>query len=367
MRTQDQGDESLIVYVGCYTTPDRNGHGEGIAAYRMDPSSGDWQPLGVLARVANPSFLALHPSERFLSCVHGGELSEVSAFTVSDGGTELTQLGCVSSGGANPVHLDVHPGGRWLVVANYTGGSIAVLPLRADGSLEKASHLVALTGECGPDPVEQSKPHPHDIPLDPTGAFAAVPDKGLDRVFIFRLDTAKGRYEAASPPSVACAPGAGPRHIAFHPTRTWAYVINELNSTITTYTYSKGGDNIQPIQTIPSIPADFAEKNTGSEVVIHPNGRFVYVSNRGHNSVGAFSIDERQGKVQPIGWFACGGDTPRAIALDPTGRFLYSANQGSDTIVGFRVNQDTGELTETGLVILTGSPSTMVFARGHNS
>jgi 6-phosphogluconolactonase len=353
----------LIVYVGCYTTADRNGRGEGISAYRMDQDSGEWQGLGLVARVANPSFLALHPNGRFVYCVHGGNLSDVSAFAISDTASgQLRPLGTVPSGGGNPVHLAVHPSGRWLVVANYTGGTTAVLPVDHDGGLSAPSDVVTLTGPRGPDPVEQSAPHPHDIPFDPSGAFVAVPDKGLDRVFVFRLDTASGRFTPAAPPWVASEAGAGPRHIAFHPEQCWAYVINELNSTVTAYTFEPGADAFRPVQTVSSMPAETRLKNTGSEVLVHPSGKYVYVSNRGHDSVGAFAIDRMDGTLRPINWYATQGDTPRAIALDPAGQFLFAANQGSDTIVTFRVDERSGELSRTGQVIDTGSPSSLIFA-----
>jgi 6-phosphogluconolactonase (cycloisomerase 2 family) len=287
-------------------------------------------------------------------------MSEVSAFGI-EGEGRLKPLGTWPSGGVNPVHLDFHPSGRWLVVANYAGATVAILPVTDSGMLGEPCDLVPLSGKPGPDPAEQSSPHPHDIPFHPSGDFVAVPDKGLDCVFIFRVDADAGRYQPAQPASIASAPGAGPRHIAFHPRQRWAYVINELNSTITTYAFEPGGDGIRELQTIPSIPRDMGMRNTGAEVVIHPSGQWVYVSNRGQNSVGAFSVDAEAGTLTPVGWYPTDGDTPRAIALDPSGRFLYAANQGSDTIVSFRVKSEDGTLSPTGQVIATGSPSTILF------
>lgn len=350
----------MIVYVGCYTTPDRSGHGEGISAYRMDTHSGEWHALGVVARTANPSYLALHPEKPFLYCVHGGEMSEVSGFAI-DGPDQLRQLGTWPSGGVNPVHLDFATGGRWLVVANYTGATVAVIPVHADGQLGSLNDVVKLAGPPGPDPVQQGSPHPHDIPFDPSRTFVVVPDKGLDRVFAFRLDADAGRFQPASPPDVRAEPGAGPRHVAFHPHQRWAYVVNELNSTITAFGYEEGGNGMAPLQTLSCAPDDLRAKNTGSEILVHPSGRFVYASNRGHDSVGVFEIDQMDGTLRPTGWFPTGGKTPRAIALDPSGSFLYAANQASDTIVTFRVHAASGGLTPTGQTIATGSPSTIVF------
>src|SRR5438552_2532741 len=204
----------MIVYVGCYTTPDRSGRGEGISAYRMDTDSGAWQALGVVARVANPSYLAVPSNRNLLYCVHGGEMSEVSGFAI-DGADRLIQLGTWSSGGLNPVHLDFDRDARWMVVANYTGATLASLPIEADGKLGPLRDVVKIDGPAGPDSVQQGSPHPHDIPFDPTRSFVAVPDKGLDRVFVFRFDSEHGRYVPASPPYVNAEPGAGPRHIAF--------------------------------------------------------------------------------------------------------------------------------------------------------
>jgi 6-phosphogluconolactonase len=353
---------TITVYVGCYTTPDRKGRGEGITAYRMDEFSGEWTWLELSVRTANPSFLTRHPSLPVVYCVHGGNMSEVSGFAI-EGDGQLRQLGTWPSGGVNPVHLDVDPSGRWLVVANYTGATAAVLPVQSSGELREASDIVPLVGTTGPDPVEQTSSHPHHIPFDPSGSFIVIPDKGLDRVFAFRVDLQTGRLRTAQPASVASAPGAGPRHIAFHPLERWAYVINELNSTVTSYAFDERGDGLRELQTLPSAPGDLRVRNTGSEVVVHPSGRWVYVSNRGHNSVGAFRVDERAGTLAPIGWYPTQGETPRAIALDPNGRFLYATNQTSDTIVTFRVDERDGALEATGQVVASGSPSTLVFVR----
>jgi 6-phosphogluconolactonase (cycloisomerase 2 family) len=209
--------------------------------------------------------------------------------------------------------------------------------------------------------VQQNAAHPHDMPFDPSGQFVAVPDKGLDRVFIFRVDATHGRFVPASPPWLRSQPGAGPRHIAFHPTRGLAYVINELNSTITAYAFQSNGDGLQELQTLTSLPPTGSVKNTGAEIAVHPNGRWVYVSNRGHNSIGTFSIDDGDGKLQPVSWEPTQGDTPRAFAIDLSGRFLYVANQASHTIVAFHIDDRTGKLSATGHVISTGSPSSIVF------
>jgi 6-phosphogluconolactonase (cycloisomerase 2 family) len=350
----------LIAFVGCYTTADRSGHGKGITGYRVHLDSGVWQPLGLLAEIANPSYLALHPARGVLYSVHGGEMSDVSGFAI-DGAGQLQHQGTWPSGGVNPVHLDVHPSTRWMVVANYTGATIATLAIHPDGQLGSLSDLVKLSGPGGPDPVQQGSPHPHDIPFDPTGSFVVVPDKGLDRVFAFRFDAEGGRFVPASPPFAESAPGAGPRHVAFHPRQRWAYVVNELNSTITAYGFEDGGSGLAELQNLSSVPDDVLMPNTGSEILVHPSGRFVFVSNRGHDSVGVFAIEQSDGSLRGTGWYPSGGKTPRAMALDPLGTYLYAANQASDTIVAFSVDDKTGALAATGQVIPSGSPSSIAF------
>jgi 6-phosphogluconolactonase len=353
----------MFVYVGCYTTPDRKGRGEGIAVYRIDADSGAWSRVQLLADVANPSFLTIDSAHRFLYCVHGGNTYRaVSAFAIEPQTGQLTFLNTQDCGGANPVHLDIHPGGRFLVVASYTDGMVASLPINADGTLGPRSDLVAQTGGHGPHPTEQTGPHPHHCPFDPAGRFVAVPDKGLDRTFIYRFDAERGTLSPADPPSVAAQSGAGPRHAAFHPRLPYAYVINELDSTITTFGYDAECGVLDPQQTISTLPADFTGANTTAEIAIAPSGRFLYGSNRGHDSIAIFAIDQSTGALTSRGWEPSGGAMPRFFALDPSGNILYAANQEGDTIVAFRVDQTTGALSPTGHVIQTGCPVCIVFA-----
>jgi 6-phosphogluconolactonase len=353
----------MFAYVGCYTTPDRKGRGEGIAVYRIAADSGAWSRVQLLADVPNPSFLTIDRAQRFLYCVHGGNTYRaVSAFAIEPESGQLTFLNTQDSGGANPVHLDIHPGGHFMVVASYTDGMVASLPINADGTLGPRSDLVAQTGEHGPHPTEQAAPHPHHNPFDPTGRFVAVPDKGLDRTFIYRFDAERGRLLPGDPPSVAAQPGAGPRHAAFHPRLPCAYVINELDSTITAFAYDADRGVLNPRQTVSTLPPDFIGANTTAEVAIAPSGRFLYGSNRGHDSIAIFAIDPSTGALTSRGWEPSGGAMPRFFALDPSGDYLYAANQESDIIVAFRVDQMTGALALTGQVIETGCPVSIVFA-----
>jgi 6-phosphogluconolactonase (cycloisomerase 2 family) len=351
-----------VAYQGCYTTPDRNGHGEGINVYRVDPDSGGWTHVQLLQGIANPSFLALDPRQRVLYCVHGGnDFSAVSAFAIDQRTGRVTPLNTQPSGGPNPVHLAVDASARFLVVANYDSGTLGVLPLGRDGALGPPSAVVEQTGELGPDRAEQAGPHPHDVPLDPAGRFVVVPDKGLDQVFVYRLDPGRGTLVPNDPPAVRTRRRAGPRHVAFHPSLPYAYVINELDSSVTTYRYDAAAGALAPLQVSPSLPTDYTGDNTGAEIAVAPSGRFVYGSNRGHDSIAIFAVDPGAGTLAPVGWEPTRGKTPRHFALDPSGAFLYAANQDSDTVVSFRVDPETGTLAATGQVVPAGSPVSIVF------
>jgi len=368
--TQPQANRAgaLFAYVGAFTTPERKGHGGGINVYRVDPSSGAWTHEQLL-EIVNPSFLTLDRAQRFLYAVHA-DLEEVSAYSIDKQNGRITALNRQSCGGKNPVHLSIDPTGRWIVTANYGAGTVGVVPIEKDGSLGPRSDLVNLPGEPGPDRKQQASSHPHDAVFDPSGRFIAVPDKGVDRIFIFRLDATSGKLMPNDPPFVATRAGAGPRHIAFHPQMPLAYVINELGSSVTTYRFDPQRGSLQPIQILPSIPASYTGNNTGAEVVVAPSGRVVYASNRGHDSIATFAVDQGDGTLTPIGWAPTHAKSPRFFCLDPATKILYAANadegfsaeQNTDTIVPFTINQANGMLTPTGQVITTSSPCTIVFA-----
>ena len=355
-----ESDNAMFAYVGCYTTEKRNGHGKGINVYRMDPTSSAWSHVQLVEHVVNPSFLALDRSSRFLYAVHG-DMTYASAFAIDARTGRLTLVNRQETGGTNPVHLAVDQTNGFLVVSNYTSGSVALLPINSDGSLASLSHLVELKGPLGPDPKEQAGSHPHHNPFDRQGRFILVPDKGLDKVFVFRLETSTGKLVPADPPHVATRPGAGPRHVDFHPNLPFAYVINELDSTLAAYHYDadRGRLTLQQLET--TLPPDFAGNNTTAEVAVQPSGRFVYGSNRGHNSIVIFAIDAATGLLKRVGWEPTRGSTPRYFGLDPSGALLYAGNQDTDTIVAFRVDGATGKLMPTGQVVKTGSPVTIVF------
>jgi 6-phosphogluconolactonase len=360
----------LFAYVGAFTTEDRKGHGGGINVFRIDPASGRWMHEQLL-EIVNPSFLAIDRGQSFLYSVHAnGE--EVSAYAIDKQSGHISALNRQSCGGKNGVHLAIDPTGRWILTANYNSGSVGVVPIQPDGTLGPRSDLVELKGEPGPDRVRQAGSHPHDVVFDPSGRFVAIPDLGLDRIFVFRLDAASGRLTANDPPSVATRKRAGPRHIAFHPMMPFAYAVNELASTVAAYRFDPQRGSLQTMQILPSTPSNFTGELSSAEITVAPNGRFVYASNRCNNSIAIFAVDQRAGTLTSAGWVPTHGNSPRFFGVDSAARFLYAANadegfgppdeKNTDTIVQFALNQSTGALTPTGQVIRTNSPCTIVFA-----
>jgi 6-phosphogluconolactonase len=348
----------MFAYVGCYTTRERHGRGEGIRAYRLDTDG--WTPVQLVTDAPNPSWLGLDRAQRFLYAAHG-DGDTVSAFRIDPGAGRLEPLGSQPTGGKNGVRLAVDASNRFVVVANYSSGTVAVLPIGGDGSLRPLSDLAELRGMPGPHRSEQTMSHPHDVVVDPNGRFVVVPDKGLDAVFVFMLDLASGKLIAADPPSVSSRRGAGPRHADVHPNRSLLYVLNELDSTITTYRVEEPRGALVPLQVITTLPPSFTGDNTTSEIALSPSGRFVYASNRGHDSIASFAVDDRSGVLAPAGWEPTQGRTPRFFAIEPPGGRLHVANQDSDSIVAFTIDAATGRLTPTGRTVATGSPSSIVF------
>lgn len=350
----------MIAYVGCYTELDRRGRGAGIGVHRVDPNSGLWSEVQVVTGEPNPSFLAVEPRGRFLYAVHGGNASQVSAFAIDEATGRLSLLNRQSSHGDNPVFPAIDPASRWLVLANYTGQTIAAYPLGADGRIGEATDVVTLAGPLGPNPDRQNTPHPHQITWDVDGRFLFVPDLGQDRTYVYRL-TGEGKFAPNDPAFAASPPGSGPRHIAFNPNRTHAYLLHEMGNILITFAYDPDRGVLQPIQTISTLPSDFAGVSTAAEVVVAPSGGFVYASNRGHDSIVTYRMDPANGALAPVDWVPTQGKTPRHFAIDPAGSFLFAENQDSDSVVTFRIAPTTGRLTPTGQVVATGSPVCIVF------
>lgn len=350
----------MYAYVGSFTTAKRKARGDGIHVYRADAATGALTHLQHIADLTNPSFLALSPDQRFLYAVHGdGDYATAFVLEAKTGQAKL--LNRAATGGSNGVRQAVDPSGKYLIVANYGSGTVAVLAIMPDGSLKDQHQLVPLPGEPGPHRTQQPSSEPHDIVFDPSGKFVLVPDKGLDRIFVFRFDAGTGQLTPAEPDSVKSRPGAGPRHLAFHPKLAIVWVLNELDSTTTTYRWDGQRGVLTPLQVITTLPTEFTGYSTAAEIAVSADGRTVYCSNRGHDSVAIFSADATSGLLTPIGWQATQGASPRFVGLDPSGRFLHAANENGDTIVTFAVDAATGKLTPTGQVIKTGSPVTIVF------
>ena len=347
-----------FMYVGSFTAADR-GHGDGIIVYQRN-AAGRWAEIQRVKDLENPSFLITDAQTRYLYTVHG-DGDQASAYRIDPATGRLTLINHQATGGKNGVHLAIDATGKVLVVANYASGTLAALPINADGSLAALSDLATLPGTPGPHRVEQPSSRPHHCPFDPSRTFIVVPDKGLDKVFVFRLDAAAGKLIPNDPPWVVARAGAAPRHIDFHPSKPYAYVLNELDSTMTTYQFDSSRGVLKPIQIVPTTPSSYTGNNTAAEIAVTRSGRFVYASNRGHNSIVIFSIDAAAGTLTPVGWEPTQGMTPRYFGLDPAGANLYAANQASDSVVAFRVNERTGRLTPTGETLPTRTPCTIAF------
>ena len=355
------GPKELLVYIGNYSGP----KAKGIYAYRLDMASGRLTEVGVTEGIKNPSFLAIHPSGNYLYAVSevsdsGGKPSgAVSAFALNRKSGELTPLNHQSSEGAGPCHVSVDRTGRVALVANYGSGSVASLPIKDDGSLEKAASAIQHEG-TGPDPSRQKGPHAHSINVSPDNRFAFAADLGLDKILIYQLDPAKGTITSNDPAFAKTPPAGGPRHFAFHPSGKFAYVCNEMKSSVTAFAYDAEKGSLTEIHTISTLPEE-VKGNSTAEIQVHPSGKFVYCSNRGHNSLAIFAVDPDSGKLTAVGHQATLGKTPRNFGIDPTGTYILACNQGSDSIVVFRVDQTTGKLTQVGEPVTTGTPVCVKF------
>jgi 6-phosphogluconolactonase len=347
--------QELLVYIGTYTRREARvlgGKSEGIYLYRFDPSSGALEYSSKIAGVDNPSFLALHPQGRYLYAANetgdfGGQpTGAISSFAIDPATGGLTFLNQQPSHGTDPCHLSVDQTGKFVLAANYSSGSVAVWPILEDGQLGPTSEVIQHHGSSV-NPQRQEGPHAHSITLDPANRYAFVADLGLDKVMIYRLDLNQGKLIPNTQPWAQVKAGAGPRHFDFHPSGKYAYLINEIGSTMTAFAYDEAKGALTELQTLSTLPADFSGRSHCADVHVAPSGKFVYGSNRGHDSIVIFAIDEATGKLTEVGYESTQGQTPRNFAIDPTGAFLLAANQNSDTIVTFRIDSATGRLTPT--------------------
>jgi 6-phosphogluconolactonase len=355
----------IFVYVGSYTKDPPGGGSNnpvGFSVFKFDPADGGLAPVQQVPS-ANPSFLTLDPSHRFLYVINeiddyeGKKNGSVEAYAIDPQTGMVTLLNRQSVGGPIPAHLAVDPSGRHLVVANYIGGNFVVLPIGADGRLGPVSGEVKDSGS-GPNKARQEAPHPHAVVFDRAGQYIAAADLGIDKVETFRLSG--GGLSRVS--TASTAPGAGPRHLAFHHNGKVLYVVNELSATVTAFAYDPATGQIgTPIQTISTEPPGFAGPHSTAEIAVHPSGKFLYVSNRGYNSIIGYRIDPETSQLSVIGHAMKDVNFPRNFAIDPSGKWLYVANQKGDTIVQFLVNAQTGELKPTGQVTPSVTPVAMVF------
>ncbi|MBF8781381.1 lactonase family protein [Pseudomonas fulva] len=349
----------MYAYVGSRTTRERNARGDGITVYRVDQQFGTLELVQVLGDLVNPSFLALNRAGDRLYTVHG-DRSEVSAFAVDPSDGTLSLINTQSCEGRNPVHLALDPTERFMVVSNHITGTLAVLDVNLDGSLGEVSQLVQLEGPVGPHRVEQPFAKPHFNPFDASGNFVLVPDKGLDRVFSFRFDN--GKLYPAEQPFVTTREGAGPRHLALHPSASFAYVVNELDSTVASYRFDAVSGALEPLQVLSSLPSTYTGNSRASEIEVDHSGRFLYASNRGYDSIAVFAIDTHSGLLTLVDVAPTGGRTPRFFALTPNQRFVFALNEDSDSIVALAVDAEHGRLSKTDFSVSTGSPVCMVFS-----
>lgn len=348
----------VFAFVGTYNLGKRS---EGIYIYRLDPASGALEPVGTAAGVDNPSFLALHPRLPYLYAVNevnesrGQSSGAVSAFAIDLRRGQLAFLNQQSTHGPGPCHLTLDHTGRYVLVANYSGGSVCVLSVRDDGQLDPATDFVQHQGHSI-HPQRQQGPHAHSVMVDPANRYAFVPDLGLDKIMIYRLDLTSGKLTPNDEPWAQVAPGSGPRHFTFHPSGRYAYCINELASTVTAFAYDGSRGRLQEIGTVSALPAGFEGRSHCADIHILSSGKFLYGSNRGHDSIVVFAVDQGTGGLTYIAHEPTLGASPRNFAIDPSGRFLLAANQRSDTIVAFSIDQDSGKLAPTGQVAPVPTP-----------
>ncbi len=358
----------LVVYVGTYNGPKSGG----IYEYDFDPATGAMTAAGEPAEITNSSFMAIHPNGKYLYSVietenfRGKNSGGLKSFAINAKSGQLTPLNEQSSEGGIPCHLVVDPTGQHVLVANYNGGTFTAVAIEPDGKLGPVEavhhdHGSSINRE------RQEAAHPHGVCFDPAGKFFLVADLGIDKLFVYRLETVSKdtavRFEPAQTPFAAIAPGSGPRHVAFHPNGKFLYLVNELGGTLMAFHYDAETGALHQFQTISTLPKDFTGKNTASAVVVHPTGRYVYACNRGDDSVVAYSVDATSGKLNFVERVSSGGKTPRDCVIDPDGHWLLATNQGSDNVTVFQIDADSGRLKPTDKPTEIGAPGCVIFHR----
>jgi 6-phosphogluconolactonase len=349
-----------LVFTGTFTD---SGTSEGIYAFRFDEATGVLTSVGLAAKTPSPAWIALHPNGRVLYAGNEVEDGFVSAFALNPATGALTLLNTRSAHGVRPCHVSIDPTGRALVVANYSSGTVALLPIQTDGRLGEATTVIRHTGSSIVTD-RQAGPHAHQAVVDPSGRFVLVVDLGLDKVLVYRLDAAKGTLVAHDPPSSDTRKGAGPRHLAFSKDGMRAWVINELDNTISPFAWDAARGTLTPAgPSVRTLPGGYTGPSSTAEIEVHPSGRFLYGSNRGHDSLARFAIDASTGSLRPLDHTPIAGKAPRHFAIDPGGRWLLAAGQSSNTIAVFAIDPSDGRLTPSGAVTSTPTPVCILFAR----
>mgnify|MGYP001327241853 CR=1 FL=1 len=347
--------DSLRLYVGTYTGNGPNAS-KGIYRCTLDLQAGHLSSPVLAAEARNPSFVEIHPNGKFLYAVsEAGGGGRVFAYAVDTATDDLTFLNDASTGGAGPCHVNVDHAGRHVCVANYGSGSASVIPIGDDGRLGQPTGFVQHEGSSV-NPSRQKEPHAHSVNLSPDDRFLLVADLGIDKIMIYKFDAQRGKIAANDPPFAKTKPGAGPRHLVFGPNGKHVYAINELDCTIAAFDYDAARGVLKEIQTVPTLPNGFTGPSTCAEVRVHPSGKFLYGSNRGHDSIAVYRIDPATGTLTFVEHQTAGIKTPRNFNIDPTGKFCLVANQDGDSIVVFRIDQQTGSLEPTGQKIAVSKP-----------
>ena len=345
------GAADLLVYFGTHSA----GPGIGFSVAHFDTDTGALTKPRFLTEAVEPAYFVIHPDGRHLYTCNSGSPGGVSAYEIDHATGQLTLLNKEPSGGGDASYVCLDQTGRFVLVANYEGGNIAVFALQPDGRIGGRTAFAQHTGSSV-DPKRQTHAYAHSIIVDPTNRFALVADLGLDRLFVYRFDEKNGSLRPNDPPFAPVRPGSGPRHVKFHPNGHWVYLINEMGCTVTAFNWDSDHGALTEFQTISTLPADFKGASTCAEIKVHPNGRFLYGSNRGHDSLAVFAIDSTTGRLAPLEYVSTRGKIPRNFTFDPTGRWILCTNQGSDKAVVFRVDATTGRLTPTGQPVSVPSP-----------
>lgn len=348
-----------LAFVGTYTGKTGS---KGIYAFDFDSSIGTLSPKGLAAETPSPSWVAIHPSGKFAYAANEtGKDSTVTAFSLDSKTAKLTQLNQMSALGEDPCYLSFDKTGKYLFAANYSSGNVVVFPIFPDGKLGEHTANVKDAGTLGPNKERQEAPHAHWIQVAPNNRFVFVSDLGLDAILVYRFDAAKGTLTPNDPPAGKLAPGSGPRHVAFSPSGKFVYVVSELSNTVTAFSFDSAKGTLHEFQIISTLPKDFSGRNDDAEITVHPNGKWLFASNRGHDTIAVYAVNPSDGSLTSAGEFATGGKEPRHFTIDPTGKFLLAENQNSNSIAVFRIDAATGALTKASQAEDIPSPVCLTF------